>query len=146
MTSILKEEDKVFTMYNQYKELIHRGVEKNDNRVYGTDQLAAQLTVAHMLDHIVCLNIFKEDKPPTARKVNKTWEKKFDNSAEVEIMRNSIEERGGFNLDENETPPSPAWVTVKTYVPLDSAVEERRNQFEVTSSSSNVEIDWKRGE
>ena len=75
MTSILKEDDKVFTMYKQYKELIHKDVEENDNRVYGTDQLAAQLTVAHMLDHVVCL--FKEDIQPTARKVNKTWREKF---------------------------------------------------------------------
>ena len=90
MTSVLKEDDKIFTMYRQYKELIHKDAEENDNRVYGTDQLAAQLTVAHMLDHVVCLNIFKEDKLPTARKVNKTWEEKFDDSAEAEIMQNNF--------------------------------------------------------
>ena len=88
MTSVLKEDDKIFTMYRQYKELIHKDLEKKDNRVYGTDQLAAQLTVAHMLDHVVCL--FKKDKPPTARKVNKTWEEKFDDSAEAEIMQNNF--------------------------------------------------------
>ena len=59
MTSILKDDDKIFTMYRQYKELIHKDVEKNDNRVYGTDQLAAQLMVAHMLDHVVFL--FKKE-------------------------------------------------------------------------------------
>ena len=90
MTSVLKEDDKIFTMYRQYKELIHKDAEENDNHVYGTDQLAAQLTVAHMLDHVVCLNIFKEDKLPTARKVNKTWEEKFDDSAEAEIMQNNF--------------------------------------------------------
>jgi len=64
MTNILTNDDKIFNVYKQYKELIHKDAEKNDNRVYGTDQLAAQLTVAHMLDHVVCL--FKEDMPPTA--------------------------------------------------------------------------------
>jgi len=86
MTSVLKEDDKIFTMYKQYKELIHKDVEKNDNRVYGTDQLAAQLTVAHMLDHVICL--VKEDKPPTVRKVNDTWMDKFgttSTSANVKI-------------------------------------------------------------
>ena len=48
MTSVLEKDDKIFTMYKQYKELIHKDAEKNDNRVYGTDQLAVQLTVAHM--------------------------------------------------------------------------------------------------
>tara|TARA_Y100000296_G_C5159708_1_gene251116 strand:- start:224 stop:556 length:333 start_codon:yes stop_codon:yes gene_type:complete len=75
MTSILKEDDKIFTMYKQYKELIHRDAEEGENRVYGTDQLAAQLTVAHMLDHVVCLNIgdnpSKEDRPPTVKKLKK---------------------------------------------------------------------------
>jgi len=68
MTSILKEEDKVFTMYKQYKELIHKDAEESEGRVYGVDQLAVQLTVAHMLDHVVCLD--KEDKLPTAREVD----------------------------------------------------------------------------
>jgi len=69
MTSVLKDDDKVFTMYKHYKELIHKDVEEKDNRVYGIDQLAVQLTVAHMLDHVVCL--IKEDKPPTAKKIKK---------------------------------------------------------------------------
>ena len=33
MTSVLKADDKIFTMYRQYKELIHKDVEENDNRV-----------------------------------------------------------------------------------------------------------------
>ena len=76
MTNILTNDDKIFNVYKQYKELIHKDAEKNGARVYGTDQLAAQLTVAHMLDHVVCL--FKEDMPPTARKVNKMWREKFE--------------------------------------------------------------------
>ena len=55
MTSILKDDDKIYTMYRQYKELIHKEAEENDNRVYGTDQMASRLVVAHMLDHVVCL-------------------------------------------------------------------------------------------
>ena len=66
MTSMLKEDDKIFTMYKQYKELIHKDAEETEARVYGTDQLAAQLTIAHMLDHVVCL--IKEEQPPTAPK------------------------------------------------------------------------------
>ena len=69
MTSVLKEDDKIFTMYTQYKALIHKDAVKTDNRVYGTDQLAAWLTVGHMLDHVVCL--IKEDKPPTVKKIKK---------------------------------------------------------------------------
>ena len=75
MTSILKDDDKIYTMYRQYKELIHKEAEENDNRVYGTDQMASRLVVAHMLDHVVCL--FKQEQPPTAMKVNNTWKEKF---------------------------------------------------------------------
>ena len=64
---MLKEDDKIFTMYKQYKELIHKDAEETEARVYGTDQLAAQLTIAHMLDHVVCL--IKEEQPPTAPKI-----------------------------------------------------------------------------
>ena len=69
MTSVLKDDDKVFTMYKHYKELIHKDAEENDNHVYGTDQLAAQLTVAHMLDHVVCS--LEGKKPVKVKKVNK---------------------------------------------------------------------------
>ena len=68
MTSVLKEDDKIFTMYKQYKELIHKDAEEGGNFVYGTDQLAAQLTVAHMLDHIVCL-AKNDDHPPVVKQV-----------------------------------------------------------------------------
>ena len=88
MTSVLQDDDKIYTMYIQYKELIHKEAEENDNRVYGTDQMASRLVVAHMLDHVVCL--FKKDKLPTARKVNNTWEETFDDSDESKIMRNNF--------------------------------------------------------
>ena len=63
MTNVLKEDvykdqlnftfdDKIYTMYRQYKALIHKDAKENDNHVYGTDQLAANLTVAHMLDQV----------------------------------------------------------------------------------------------
>ena len=81
MTSVLKEDDKIFTMYKQYKELIHKDVEENDNRVYGTDQLAAQLTVAHMLDHVVCLLKNEDEEPVKVRKIER--------NEELEIMRNN---------------------------------------------------------
>ena len=66
MTSVLKEDDKIFTMYRQYEDLLDKinTLEKN-----GKSQIAAHLTVAHMLDHVVCL--IKEDKPPTVKKIKK---------------------------------------------------------------------------
>ena len=70
MTSALKKDDKIFTMYKQYKELIHKDAEETEARVYGTDQLAAQLTVAHMLDHVVCLLKDGEEEPVGVRKLN----------------------------------------------------------------------------
>ena len=94
MTSVLNENDKIYTMYRQYKELIHNEAEENNNRVYGTDQLAAQLTVAHMLDHVVCL--LKKDDLPTVKKVNDTWKQDMEKTKtlgsameELEIMRNN---------------------------------------------------------
>jgi len=90
MTSVLKENDKIFTMYRQYKELIHKDAEENDNHVYGTDQLAAQLTVAHMLDHVVCL--FKEDKPSMAREVDRENEERLWERVMMSPLLKSTEE------------------------------------------------------
>ena len=50
MTSELKLDDKIFNMYRQYQDLITK-VEG----VKGVEELASNLTVAHMLDHVVCL-------------------------------------------------------------------------------------------
>ena len=69
MTSVLKADDKIFTMYKQYKELIYNDAEENGKPVYGVDQMASRLAIAHMLDHIVCL--IKEDKSPTVKKLKK---------------------------------------------------------------------------
>ena len=94
MTSILQEDDKIFTMYSQYKDLLDKihTLEKN-----GKSQIAAHLTVAHMLDHVACL--IKEDKPPTAKKIKK-------------VPQTLLETFSKTN----------------------------------TSASSEVDIDWKRGE
>ena len=83
MTSVLKEDDKIFTMYKQYKELLSEGV---NFKVNGLEHIAAQLTVAHMLDHVVCL--LKKDNLPTARKVNDMWRETFGEE-ELEIMQNN---------------------------------------------------------
>ena len=77
MTSVLKTDDKIFTMYQQYRTLIHEETKKNDAFVYGIDQLAAQLTVAHMIDHVVCL--LKNEK----------GESVIAGNEELEIMRNN---------------------------------------------------------
>ena len=43
----------------------------------------------------------------------------------------AIEQDGGFNPDEDEAPPAPDRVTVKTYLPLNSTTQERRNRIDV---------------
>jgi len=52
---MVKEDDKIYTMYKQYKALIHKDAVEGSNTVYGTDQLAAWLTVGHTLDNMVSL-------------------------------------------------------------------------------------------
>jgi len=96
MTSILKADDKIFTMYKQYKEFLHNDAKDNEKPVYGVDSMASRLTVAHILDHVICL--VKEDKPPTVRKVNNTWKRDMEKTEtlgsameELEIMRNNAQ-------------------------------------------------------
>ena len=43
----------------------------------------------------------------------------------------AVEEDGGFNLDEGESPPADRWVTVKAYLPLNSTTGERRNRIDL---------------
>jgi ribosomal protein L11 methyltransferase len=43
----------------------------------------------------------------------------------------AVEESGGYNPDEGETPPQALRVTVKTYIPLDPTTEERRNRIDL---------------
>jgi len=49
----LVEDDKIYAMYKRYKALIHKDAVEGANHVYGTDQLAAWLTVANTLDKLV---------------------------------------------------------------------------------------------
>ena len=66
MTSIIKEDDKILTMYRQYKTLINKETVWRS----GTEQIAAQLTIAHMLDHVVCLLKNEDEEPVKVRKLN----------------------------------------------------------------------------
>lgn len=43
----------------------------------------------------------------------------------------AAELEGGFNPDEGESPPPDAWVTIKTYLPINSTTAERRNHIDV---------------
>ncbi|MCI0438512.1 MAG: 50S ribosomal protein L11 methyltransferase [Chloroflexi bacterium] len=43
----------------------------------------------------------------------------------------AIEEKGGYNLDEGETPSASDWVTLKTYIPVNSTTDERRNRIDL---------------
>lgn len=62
--------DKIFSTYKRYHKLISEDAEKTESFVYGIDQLAARLTVAHVIDD--ALDVLKKDKPPTANKINIT--------------------------------------------------------------------------
>ncbi len=42
-----------------------------------------------------------------------------------------MEEEGGFNPDEGEHPPQSDFVTVKTYLPVNSSTDERRNRIDL---------------
>ena len=43
----------------------------------------------------------------------------------------ALEELGGFNPDEGESPPSGQRVTIRTYIPSDSTLEDRRNRIDL---------------
>ncbi len=43
----------------------------------------------------------------------------------------ALEQEGGFNPDEGETPSETAWVTLKTYLPINDSTDERRNRIDV---------------
>ena len=43
----------------------------------------------------------------------------------------ALEQQGGFNPDEGETPSETAWVTLKTYLPINDSTDERRNRIDV---------------
>ena len=43
----------------------------------------------------------------------------------------ALEQQGGFNPDEGETPSDTAWVTLKTYLPINESTEERRGRIDV---------------
>lgn len=42
----------------------------------------------------------------------------------------AIEQPGGFNPDEGETPPAPEKVTIKTYLPIDATTQDRRGRID----------------
>ena len=72
MTSVLREDDKVFGMYKQYKALLDNDTKQNKDALHPrtTKVVASQLTVAHMLDHVVCL--LKSEEPVKVNKAPKT--------------------------------------------------------------------------
>ncbi len=43
----------------------------------------------------------------------------------------AVEEEGGFSPDEGETQPTPERVTIKTYIPCNSTLDERRNRIDL---------------
>jgi len=98
---MLKENDEIFCLFKEYKQKISQDAEKNNERVYGIDQMASRLAVAHVIhkvfqDGIAIDMTVLETKniPPTVRKVNKTWQEKLgddiEGKEELEIMRNNF--------------------------------------------------------
>ena len=43
----------------------------------------------------------------------------------------AIEQDQGFNPDEGESPSITSWVTVKTYLPVNSTTEDRRSRIDL---------------
>lgn len=43
----------------------------------------------------------------------------------------ALEEEGGYSPDEGELPPVPSQVTLRTYLPINSTTEERRNRIDL---------------
>ena len=64
---MIDKSDTIFSTYKYYRDLISEDAKNNDSFVYGIDQLAARLTVAHVIDD--ALRFLKNDKPPTAHKI-----------------------------------------------------------------------------
>ena len=54
MSSIIDKNDKIFTMFKQYRKLLEDDP-KTESHVRTTQIAASQLTLAHMIDHVVCL-------------------------------------------------------------------------------------------
>ena len=75
MTSTLLENDKIFTLYKQYKNLLI--IDRRRLGLENAEQIASNLTVAHMLDHVVCLLKNEKEDPIIA------------GNEELEIMRNN---------------------------------------------------------
>jgi len=67
MTKLIQSNDKIFQMFKQYRTLLER-----DKTVgsHGRDThlVASQLTLAHMVDHLVC--ILKDDEKPTVHRIS----------------------------------------------------------------------------
>ena len=43
----------------------------------------------------------------------------------------ALEEEGGYNPDEGESPPIPSTITLRTYLPLNSTTQERRSRIDI---------------
>ena len=68
MTKEIDSDDKVFKMFKQYMKVIaHDGFEQYKE----PEAIALVLTLAHQIDHVVCVLKPEEyEEPPTVRKIN----------------------------------------------------------------------------
>jgi len=54
MSNTIDKDDKIFVMFKKYRELLEDD-SKTKSHVRTTQLVASQLTLAHMIDHVVCL-------------------------------------------------------------------------------------------
>ena len=54
MSSIIDNDDKIFVMFQRYRTLLERDA-TTAQHIRTTQLVASQLTLAHMIDHVVCL-------------------------------------------------------------------------------------------
>ena len=47
----------------------------------------------------------------------------------------AVEQEGGFNPDEGESPTGDEWATVTTYLPMNESLDERRGRIDVGCAS-----------
>ena len=67
MTSIIQNDDKILQMFKQYRAVLEQD-KTLSSHVRTTYLTASQLTLAHMIDHLVC--ILKEEEKPTVTKLD----------------------------------------------------------------------------
>ena len=71
MTKKIDSDDKMFNMFKQYMALIAKDTFESHQNYKEPEAIALALTLAHQLDHVVCvLKPEGYEEPPKVRKIN----------------------------------------------------------------------------